>query len=270
VPDQKKFGSIPPQGPGPGALRCEEWEMLLVDALDGLLRARDAAAFQAHSAGCAGCADMLAHAKQGQEWLTYLQAEPEVPAGLVSRILDKTTGAGAIPMPVIAGAPAVAGAGVVAISSRRSFQEARLLMTVAMAFFSIALTLNVAGIKLTNLHLADLRPSTIGNTLSRQFYNTRSSVVKFYLNMRFVYQVESKMRELRRDNDNTQPQQQPKKQPPSSRNDSAPEAGLRAQNSEKQQEAIEVEVSDLTALDFQKAGPRRVFAAAGYDEGSLA
>jgi Putative zinc-finger len=229
VPDQNKFGQKPDETPkaGRGTLSCDEWEAMLTDALDGQLSARDLAAFDAHAAGCAGCADLLAHARQGQEWLVFLHSEPEVPAGLVNKILDKTAGAGAIPIPVIAGAAQGTGAGA-AIPWRRSFQETRLLMTVAMAFFSTALMLNMAGVKLTSLRLADLRPSTIGNTLSRQFYAGRESVVKFYTNARLMYQLESKMRELRRDTETQQPAPQ-KKAEPSSRNDEEPGSVLNAQ-----------------------------------------
>lgn len=197
---EEKFG----QKPG-ATLRCEEWEALLADALDGLLPATEAAAFAAHSESCANCGDLLAHAERGREWLVYLHQEPDVPSGLLGRILEKTAGAGAMPVPVLAGAGA--GTGALAMPWRRSFHETRLLMTVAMAFFSIALTLNLAGVKLTNFRLADLRPSQIGSTLSRQFYAGWGSVVRFYDNARFVYQLESRVRELRRDVEQ-QPQQQ--------------------------------------------------------------
>jgi hypothetical protein len=96
---------------------------------------------------------------------------------------------------------------------RRSFHETRLLMTVAMAFFSLALTLNlVTGGHLTSLRLADLKPSQIGNTLSREFYGARSSVVRYYDNMWFFYQLQSRMRELRRDVEQPQQQQQNQQQ----------------------------------------------------------
>jgi hypothetical protein len=82
--------------------------------------------------------------------------------------------------------------------------------------------------------------------------------------------VESKMRDLRRDNDNSQQQeQQPKKQQPSSRNEAAPETGLQAQQQERQ-EVNATEVSDLKSLDPLTAGPRRSTASAGYDGRSLA
>lgn len=268
--EQSQFGEKPEATTG--GLRCEEWERLLADALDGLLPARDAAAFAAHSAGCRACADLLAHAKQGREWLGYLHTEPEVPAGLVEKILEKTAGAGSIPAPLVAGAPQVAGAA--AIPWRRSFHEMRLLMTVAMAFFSIALTLNLAGVKLTNLRIADLRPATIGGALSRQFYGAQGTVVRFYDNLRFVYQLQSRMRELRRDADVTPTP----KQPPSSRNGSAPAAGGAQGQVLKVESSVpaETRIPPLAAADngnspkLQTAGPRRLVETAGYEGRSLA
>ncbi len=288
---------MPDATPGSGGLRCEEWEALLADALDGLLPAGDTAAFDAHSADCLNCADLLTHAKQGQEWLGYLHAEPEVPAGLVSKILDKTAGAGAIPVQVIAGGVPVAGvSAAAAIPWRRSFQETRLLMTVAMAFFSIALTLNMAGVKLTNIRLADLRPGTIGSTLSRQFWGAQGSVVKFYENMRLVYQLESKMRELRRDAQPQQQPQMPKKPSPSSQNDGGMQGSeLRAQSSAssaqrsaygvqvagqcaepgapdaaREIKAAETGIKGLNTPESHEAGPRRTVVSAGCKGRSLA
>jgi hypothetical protein len=71
-------------------------------------------------------------------------------------------------------------------------------MTAAMAFFSIALTLNLTGIKLTEVRPADLRPSRMRATLTRQFYSTNEQVMKYYENLRLVYEMEARVRELRR------------------------------------------------------------------------
>ncbi|HEX4008101.1 MAG TPA: zf-HC2 domain-containing protein [Acidobacteriaceae bacterium] len=293
--EQNKFGPMPDATRGSGGLRCEEWEALLADALDGLLPATERAAFTAHSEDCVGCADLLAHARQGQEWLEYLHSEPEVPAGLVSRILEKTAGAGAIPVPVLVGAEQGAGTAVAAVPWRRSFQETRLLMTVAMAFFSIALTLNMAGVKLSSVRLADLRPATLGNTLSRQFYGAQRQVVQFYDNMRFVYQLESKMRELRRDAETPQQQQTPTKQAPAKpngdkdgrlnpgpargevldANHKEQGTGLLARRLERTAECAanskaEFEVDDLNSLGTHRAGPGRMAESAGNEGRSLA
>ena len=72
------------------------------------------------------------------------------------------------------------------------------MMTAAMAFFSIALTLNLIGIKVTELRAADFQPSRMRANLTRQFYSTNEQVTKYYENLRLVYEMESRVRELRR------------------------------------------------------------------------
>lgn len=192
-----------------GPLRCEEWEMLLTEALDGLLPAGERAAFDTHGGECKVCAQLLRQAKQGQEWLAFLDIEPEVPTDLVERIVGKTSGS-------VAGGPlAVAGAGAIpapvhtlGLPVPRAMWDTRMMMTVAMAFFSIALTLNLAGVRLTHLKLSDLTPASMEMNLTRQFYGAKSSLVRYYDNLRLVYEVESKMRDLRRAEQMQQPQQQ--------------------------------------------------------------
>jgi hypothetical protein len=188
-----------PAETGRGPLRCEEWEILLTEALDGLLPRAERAAFDSHGAECAVCGQLLKQAKQGQEWLSFLEDEPEVPTDLVERIVGKTSGS-------VAGGPlAVAGVGaipapvhVLGLPVRRTMWDTRMMMTAAMAFFSIALTLNLAGVRLTHLRLSDLTPASLEMNLTRQFYGAKSSVVRYYDNLRLVYEVESKMRDLRR------------------------------------------------------------------------
>ena len=80
----------------------------------------------------------------------------------------------------------------------RRFAEPRLMMTAAMAFFSIALTLNLTGVRLTSLRLSDLRPTAIRSFMERQITMASTPIIRYYDHLRFVYEVESRMRELRR------------------------------------------------------------------------
>ena len=201
------------QNPG-GQLPCEEWEALLADALDGTLKATDQAAFNLHGKDCPLCAEMLAQAKRGREWMQFLQEEPPVPADLVTKILDRTSGA-TLPQLAVAGAAQPMALPVGQFNMRRSFKDARMLMTAAMAFFSIALTLNLIGIRLDTLRMADLKPAALQMNIARQFYGAKKQMVSYYENLRLVYEVESKMRELRQDantEQNTQPRKDEKQQ----------------------------------------------------------
>jgi hypothetical protein len=188
---------------GPGrALRCDEWESLLADALDGTLSAADQAAFTRHQNECALCAQMFKETDQGKAWMQYLAVEPKVPADLLGKILARTS-----EIPVTGTQPGVAAPGRplparpwrrVMLPAVRQVLEPRLMMTAAMAFFSIALTLNLTGIKLTQLRAEDLQPSRLRANLTRTFYSTNEQVTKYYENLRVVYEMESRVRELRR------------------------------------------------------------------------
>jgi hypothetical protein len=199
-----------PSGQPGRVLRHDEWESLIADALDGTLTAADAAAFARHQADCTPCAQILKETQQGKAWMEYLAVEPEVPADLLQKILTRTSGRSVsgeetgvvpgVPLPVRA-VPARStwhrALPVIRQVGRQAF-EPRLMMTAAMAFFSIALTLNLTGIKLTEVRAADLRPSRVRATLTRQYYSTNEQVMKYYENLRLVYEMEARVRELRR------------------------------------------------------------------------
>jgi hypothetical protein len=206
----------------PNSPACGAWETLLADALDGLLKPEDEATFTSHKAICPACSALYEEARKGREWLEFLSPEPEAPEGLLERILAHTgpghvTGHAARgPLPAMAGAGSVP-AFVVPVWQQTGFfarvryaVQPRLLMTAAMAFFSIALTLSLTGVRLTTLRLADLRPRAVRSYMERQLNMASVPIVRYYDHLRFVYEVESKVRQMRnqsedRGNDNTSP-----------------------------------------------------------------
>ena len=189
----------------PSSPACGQWETLLADALDGLLKPEDEATFNAHMATCAACTALYDEARRGREWLEFLSPEPEVPAGLLDRILAKT-GPGqpaelglaaegnVLPIPQMT-IPAWQKPGF--MGHIRRFAEPRLMMTAAMAFFSIALTLNMTGVRVSTLRLSDLRPVALRSYMERQLTMASVPIIRYYDHLRFVYEVESKMRQLR-------------------------------------------------------------------------
>jgi len=200
---------------------CGQWETLLADALDGLLRPEDEATFSSHMAACAHCTALFDEARRGREWLTFLAVAPEVPEGLLDKILAQTgpghkaghavmAGGGVAAMPML---PAWQRPGFMGYVRR--FAEPRLMMTAAMAFFSIALTLNLTGIKVTQLRMADFRPAAVRSTLERRINMASVPIVRYYDHLSFVYEIESRMRELRGDTegDNRYDNNQQKSQP---------------------------------------------------------
>jgi hypothetical protein len=213
----------------PSSPACGEWETLLADALDGLLKPGDEATFTAHMAVCPACTALFEDARRGREWLEFLSPEPEVPAGLFDKILAQT-GPGQVEgyglMPATAGVlpvhPGLTSAwqrpglhSLIAAQARR-FAEPRLLMTAAMAFFTIALTLNLTGVRLN-----DLRPNAVRSFMERRLTMASTPIIRYYDHLRFVYEVESTMRQLRRNTEGSaEPQgeennrQKPQENPP--------------------------------------------------------
>jgi len=186
----------------PSSPACGQWETLLADALDGLLKPEDEATFTAHMAGCTSCTALFEASQKGREWLEFLSPEPEVPAGLLDKILAQTgpgqvAGYGLVTASgnVLPVAPAWQRPGF--MGSVRRFAEPRLLMTAAMAFFSIALTLNLTGVKVTALRLSDLKTSSLRSFMERRLTMASTPIIRYYDHLRLVYEVESKMRELR-------------------------------------------------------------------------
>jgi hypothetical protein len=92
-------------------------------------------------------------------------------------------------------------------------RQPRFAMSFGMAFFSLSLVMNLTGIKLRDLRYLDLRPSAIRSNASRSYYETEAKVVRYYENMRLVYELQTRVRDLR---NATQPEEQrpPQTAPP--------------------------------------------------------
>jgi hypothetical protein len=73
-------------------------------------------------------------------------------------------------------------------------RQPRFAMSFGMAFFSLSISLSLFGVKLSDVRHADLRPSAIKHS----YYETSGRVVKYYENIRFVYEIESRVREFKR------------------------------------------------------------------------
>jgi hypothetical protein len=246
-----QFGNAKPTR-SPDPAHCTQCEMMLTDALDRTLSPEDQALFDRHLSICPDCSRMFIDAKLGADLLSKLHdAPPEPSAALLERILSATGPATASPSvqatrantllsypaaPAAAPAPTYGSMGKVLPFHKRlvnafkpaalghTFMQPRLAMTAAMAFFSIALTLNLTGVRLTELRASDFTPSS----LRRSFYDTNARVVRSIDNLRVVYELESRVRDLQqRDNEPVEPQApasgSPAQSNPGNQNDRRPE-----------------------------------------------
>jgi hypothetical protein len=181
-------------------MQCAEFDLLLMEALDGTLVGPDMERFQAHANLCSTCGPLFAEIDAGKRLLKSL-AEVEPPAHLVNNILAATCGLDTTRMRAPAAAVKPSWAERVREWIEPVFapiyatvRQPRFAMSFGMAFFSISMALNLVGVKLTDIRHVDLRPSAI----VRGYHMTSGRVVKYYENIRFVYQIESKVREFKR------------------------------------------------------------------------
>jgi len=223
MPEETKHGTPTPPGDGGGPqIECTEFEALLShvldgDALDGsgqLSPARQES-FDAHRRICGVCGPLLADVQAGQRWLRSLE-EIEPPAYLVHNILAATTG-----VVSTRALPATAGGRTTPFAERvrewwdsqitpvtAFVRQPRFVMSFGMIFFSFSLALSAAGVKAKDVAKVDLRPAAL-----RHAYNdAQIKVVKYYDNIRFVYEIESKLRELKRTNTPAEPSPEEPKQ----------------------------------------------------------
>ena len=215
--DTPKSG-IPQAG---NSMNCADFDARLADALDGVLAGPELETFRAHAQACTECGPLFTQAQAGMAWMKTLP-EVEPPADLVHNILARTSladmQAQAAKQPRVSWvrkasdfiSPALAPA-------FQSMLQPRFAMTAAMAFFSISMLLNVAGLKLKDLRYLDLRPSAISTSASMQYEQTTARVVKYYENIRIVYEMQTRFRSLREavggeSGDSQKQQAQPKKQ----------------------------------------------------------
>jgi len=180
-------------------MQCNEFDLQLSDALDGVLTGTALDRFQAHARVCQACGPLLAEAEAGRNWLKGL-TEVEPPASLVNNILASTTGVDTQRLRATARSlqPRISWWEHVQASIFEPFWETvrqpRFAMSFGMAFFALSVGLTVAGVKPADLRQISLRPSAIRHT----YYATHARVVHYYENVRIVYEVESRVREIKR------------------------------------------------------------------------
>jgi hypothetical protein len=180
-------------------MKCNEFDSLLADALDGVLSGAALDRFQAHARSCKACGPLFAEAEAGRSWLKDL-TEVEPPANLVTNILASTTGvdsqrlrtAAPVRQPRISWLDRVQASVLEPIWAM--VRQPRFAMSFGMAFFALSVGLTVAGVKPADLREVSLRPAAIRHA----YYNTQARVIRYVDNVRAVYEVQAALRGIKR------------------------------------------------------------------------
>ncbi|MGB8128306.1 MAG: hypothetical protein WCG81_00780 [Candidatus Angelobacter sp.] len=178
---------------------CSEFEILLADALDNAIAADARQAFDEHGRSCAVCGPMLAEALEGMVMVREL-AELEPPKNLMHNILAATSRKEATAEQIAEEAklgwmerlrrsvsPGVGG-----------LLHSRFAMSFAMAFFSLSITLTLAGVKITDVKNMVEHPTLLRKSVVLGYTSVEARVTSYYENLRLVYQVQAKVRELKK------------------------------------------------------------------------
>ncbi len=188
--------------PTSNGMQCHEFDGLLSDALDGVLTGLQLDRFQAHARTCSACGPLFAEVQAGRNWLKDL-TEVEPPVSLVTNILASTTGVDTqrLRVNVSAAQPQIGWLEHAQAWLSGAMQpiwgtvrQPRFAMSFGMAFFALSVALSIIGVKPADLREVSLRPSAVRHT----YYNAQARVVRYYDNIRLVYEVQAAVRGIKR------------------------------------------------------------------------
>jgi hypothetical protein len=169
---------------------CAEFEILLCDAVDGTLRGEQQAAFDVHRQSCAACNELAADVLGVTAFMERV-ADVEPPKELLTKILFETSGAKAAKV----ASPARSGW----LGSLRNLfgpiLQPRLAMGMAMTILSVSMLAQVFGLEVRQMKVSDLEPTRIWASVEDGTHRQWSRMVKYYENIRVVYEIQTRLKE---------------------------------------------------------------------------
>jgi hypothetical protein len=166
-------------------LNCQNIDEQLCDYLDGALGVSERLGFEKHIGGCPACASLVADCRGSLNFLERV-AVVEPPKELVTRILYNTPKE----TPILA---VLAGKGLL----RRWLQpllQPRLAMGMAMTILSFSMLGKFVS-PVRQLKPADLDPVKVWRSVDDSAHRTWDRFVKYYDNLRLVYEVQTVIEE---------------------------------------------------------------------------
>ena len=171
-------------------MNCAEFEILVADYIDGTLGAPESAALEQHAAQCTGCSALL---KDARSAVLILRRVGDVapPPELITRI--------AFQAPIGRTRETFEHPGLLSRLASKWLQpilQPRLAMGMAMTILSFAMLERCTGMRIQHIEAADLNPVRIWGGLEDKTLRVKDRAVKYYENLRWVYEIESRLRTL--------------------------------------------------------------------------
>jgi len=176
-----------------------ELENLTSDYLEGLLEPGLKREFEAHLSLCPSCLEMVGEVRRAME-LCHAAPELDPAPWLVHQIMLATVG------------ERKPGLTERLAAFFRPTLQSRYAYSVAMAVFSLSVIVQAAGINLRHITFADLNPLTWRQKADRAVHLYIARGEKFISDAKVVYEVESRLRQLRAHPE--EEQEAPKQEPP--------------------------------------------------------
>lgn len=171
-------------------MTCAEADILLADYVDGNLHGERKSALETHIAGCTQCREMESDVRAAAGFLAraeVVQAPPE----LVTRILFHMPRGKAESVPARP-------RGRMSRWLRAVWEpilQPRFVMGMAMTILSFSMLGRFTGISVRQLNPADLNPVKVWTATEDQIHRAWNRVVKYYENIRLVYEIQSRLKE---------------------------------------------------------------------------
>ena len=167
-------------------MNCAELEILICDYVDGTLSPGQKAEVERHLAGCPACAEL---ARDSAAALAFIEraAEVEPPPELITRMLFDApwhkSRTGWLP------------------KIFNSVLQPKFALSMAMTILSFSMLFG----QVHQLRPADLQPAKVWADIEDRAYRTWARTMKFYDNLKFVYQIQTTLREWQQDQEAQQP-----------------------------------------------------------------
>lgn len=183
-------------------MNCAELEIVLADYIDGTLAPAERARVEAHLSSCPGCSELLNDVRDG---LALIERAPDVlpPPELITRIAFRA--------PMGRTREPFERQGFLSRIATRWLQpilQPRLAMGMAMTILSFAMLERCTGVRVQHIQAADLNPVRIWGGMEDKAVRAKDRAVKYYENLRWVYEIETSLRSLQSQQDASEAQAQ--------------------------------------------------------------
>jgi len=175
-------------------MTCAEIELLICEYVDGELQPEQRLEFERHLEGCPACAELARDSAAAVEFMERA-ADVEPPPELITRILYDAPWS----------KEKAAGSGWMGWVARwlRPVVQPRFVMSAAMTILSFSMLSRF--IPMRQLKPSDLKPSAVWATLDDSAHRVWARSVKYYENLKVVYQIQAMLRDWQQQDDEQKP-----------------------------------------------------------------